>query len=199
MVADTLALCDHLDMDAVRLAGYSMGGWIAETICVQHPDRVRSAALIGSCNETTSWEKAITSVELAIAHSGVDLPRLFYACETMRYLPNSQLQDDGVVDAWLSMIGEMEAWPNPGREGQLAAAMGWMLDARRTDAWPDIRVPCLVLGFEHDVDSPPLRARAAAARIPGARFTEIADASHLGPMTHAGAVADELVGFFRDG
>ena len=52
--------------------------------------------------------------------------------------------------------------------------------------WPDIRVPCLVLGFEHDVDSPPVRAREAAAQIPGARFVEIAAASHLGPMTHVG-------------
>ena len=83
---------------------------------------MHSAALIGSCNVSTSWEKAITSVELDIAQSGVELPRLFYATETLRYLPNSALQDDATVDAWLSMIGDMEVWPNPGREGQLAAA-----------------------------------------------------------------------------
>jgi 3-oxoadipate enol-lactonase/4-carboxymuconolactone decarboxylase len=59
-------------------------------------------------------------------------------------------------------------------------------------------VPVLVLAFEHDVDSPPARAREAAAQIPGARVTEIAGASHLGPMTHATAVAAELVSFFTE-
>jgi pimeloyl-ACP methyl ester carboxylesterase len=198
MVDDTVGLLDHLGIGAARLAGYSMGGWIAETMCARRPERVVAAALIGSCNVPTSWEKAITSVELSIAHSGVELPRLFYATETIRYLPNSELQDDAVVDAWLSMIGDMEVWPNPGREGQYAACMALSLDTERMKLWPDLSVPILVLGFEHDVDSPPDRARQAAAQIPGARFREIAGASHLGPMTHASAVAAELVSFFTE-
>jgi pimeloyl-ACP methyl ester carboxylesterase len=53
------------------------------------------------------------------------------------------------------------------------------------------------MAYEHDVDSPPAHARAAAARIPGARYVEIADCSHLAPFTHAGAVADVLLEFFR--
>src|SRR6266550_1275797 len=30
MVDDTLGLLDHLGLDRVRIAGYSMGGWVAE-------------------------------------------------------------------------------------------------------------------------------------------------------------------------
>ncbi len=70
------------------------------------------------------------------------------------------------------------------------------LDSDRTRAWPDITVPCLVLAFEHDIDSPPAHAREAAAQIPAARYAEIPDSSHLGVFTHAGAVAKELVDFF---
>jgi 3-oxoadipate enol-lactonase len=55
--------------------------------------------------------------------------------------------------------------------------------------------PCLVLAFEHDVDSPPARAREAAAMIPGARFVEVAGASHLGVFTHAEAVSAAIVAF----
>ena len=57
-------------------------------------------------------------------------------------------------------------------------------------------VPCLVLAFEHDVDSPPARAKEAATRIPDARFVEIADASHLAVFTHGDQVAAALVEFF---
>ena len=125
-----------------------------------------------------------------------DLPRLFYATETLRYLPNHALQQDEVVEAWLAMIGDQPPWPNPGRLGQYEACLSWSLDLARTNAWPSIRVPCLVLAFEHDVDSPPARSREAAARIPNARFVEIADASHLGVFTHGDQVAAALVEFF---
>ncbi len=198
MAGDTLALLDHLGIERARLAGYSMGGWIAETVCARRPERVSAAALIGSCNVSTSWERAVTAAELALARSGAELPPIFYAVETLRYLPNSELQDDATVDAWLALIGDLEVWPNPGREGQLAAAMGWILDEGRVAAWADLSVPVLVLAFEHDVDSPPARAEEAAARIPGARFSLLPGASHLAPMTHPEEVAGELVGFFRD-
>ncbi len=99
LVADTLGLLDHLGMASVRIAGHSMGGWVAETLAIRHPGRVRGAALMGSCNVATAWEKAITAVEVQLARSDLPLPALFYATETLRYLPNHDLQDDAVVEA----------------------------------------------------------------------------------------------------
>ena len=196
LVADTLGLLDHLGLDRVRVAGHSMGGWVAETLAIRHPERIRAAALMGSCNVATEWEKAITRVERDLARLDVDLPPLFYACETLRYLPNRDLQDDEIVGGWLAMIADLPPTPNPGRLGQFEACLAWSLDLERTAAWRDIAVPCLVLAFEHDVDSPPQRAREAAALIPGARYAEIPDASHLGVFTHAAAVGAVLVDFF---
>jgi len=196
LVVDTLGLLDHLGIDTARVAGHSMGGWVAETLAIRHPTRVRAAALLGSCNVATSWEKAITTVERDLARLDHDLPPLFYATETLRYLPNRELQDDRVVDAWLAMIGDQAPWPNPGRLGQYEACLRWSEDLARTQAWPSIRVPCLVLAFEHDVDSPPARAREAATVIPGARFEELPAMSHLAPFTHPAEVASVLVDFF---
>jgi pimeloyl-ACP methyl ester carboxylesterase len=135
MVADTLGLLDHLGMETVRIAGHSMGGWIVETMAIRHPERVLGAVMMGSCNVATSWEKAITTVERDLARLDFALPPLFYATETLRYLPNRDLQDDGVVDAWLGMIGDLEPWPNPGRLGQYEAALAWSLDLERVQGW----------------------------------------------------------------
>ena len=57
-----------------------------------------------------------------------ELPPLFYATETMRYLPNQDLQDDATVDTWLMFIGDHEPWPNPGRLGQYEACLAWSTD-----------------------------------------------------------------------
>lgn len=196
MVADTLGLLDHLQIERAHIAGHSMGGWIAETIATRHGDRVRGAAFLGSCNAPTAWEKAITTVERDLSRLDLDLPRLFYATETLRYLPNKDLQDNEIVDTWLMFIGDQEVWPNPGRLGQYEACLAWSTDPAHGEGWPSIVVPCLIMAYEHDVDSPPAYAREAAATIPGARYVEIADTSHLAPFTHGEQVGAVLVEFF---
>ncbi len=197
MSDDALGLLDHLGWhDPVRVAGHSLGGWIAETLVLDHPERILAASFMGSANRPTAWEVAITTVERDLARLDYDLPPLFYATETLRYLPPHDLQDDEVVDTWLSLIAEVEPWPNPGRLGQYEAALAWSSDPARTTAWPGIEVPCLVVAFEHDIDSPPDRARRAAATIPGARYVEVSGASHLGILTHVPQVAAALVDYF---
>jgi thioesterase CepJ len=196
MMGDTIALLDHLGIADARIAGHSMGGWIAETIAARYPERVRAAAFLGSCNVPTAWEKAITTVERDLARLDLDLPPLFYATETLRYLPNHDLQNDTLVETWLALAGNPDPWLNPGRLGQYEACLAWSTDPHHGDAWPTISVPCLIMAYEHDIDSPPEHARAAAARIPGARYLEIPDCSHLAPFTHAAAVGDALVEYF---
>src|SRR5213592_4828053 len=38
LVADTLGLCDHLEIHTATFVGHSMGGWVAETIAIRHPE-----------------------------------------------------------------------------------------------------------------------------------------------------------------
>jgi pimeloyl-ACP methyl ester carboxylesterase len=48
MAADTVGLLDALGLDSVHLVGASMGGFIAQTIAIEHPTRVRSLTSIMS-------------------------------------------------------------------------------------------------------------------------------------------------------
>lgn len=195
MVEDTIGLIDHLGLQKVSVVGYSMGGWIAETLAYRYPERIDAAVFIGSLNDGTSWEIAVTTVERDLAKLDPPLPHLHAAVETMRYLPNSELQKDSVVNDWLSLIADLPPWSNPGKLGQYEAALSWSTDRDRTKRWPEIKVPCMALSFEHDIDSPPARAREAVAQIPGCEFVEIAEASHLGVFTHSDQVGAVVSGF----
>ena len=197
MVADTIGLLDHLEMGSVRIAGHSMGGWVAETLAIRHPDRVRGRSPhgelqrgdgLGDDHHHGGARPGPTRLRHAVA--------LYYAAETLRYLPNHELQDDAVVEAWLGRARGPAGLAQPGRLGQYEACLAWSADHVRTEAWSTISVPCLVLAFEHDIDSPPARARQAAGPIPGARYVEIAGASHLGIFTHGPEVGRALVEFF---
>ena len=56
-------------------------------------------------------------------------------------------------------------------------------------------VPCLVLTFEHDIDSPPQHAPRRGRHHSGARFAEIPGSSHLAPYTHPVPVVDAIIEF----
>jgi pimeloyl-ACP methyl ester carboxylesterase len=43
---DLAALLDALDLDAVHVAGHSMGGGVALQLAIDHPPRVRSLVLV---------------------------------------------------------------------------------------------------------------------------------------------------------
>lgn len=55
MSADIVAVLDDLGLGSAHILGHSLGGQIAQELCLSHPDRVRSLALVNSWARTDGY------------------------------------------------------------------------------------------------------------------------------------------------
>jgi pimeloyl-ACP methyl ester carboxylesterase len=72
MAADAFGLLDHLGLTSAHLCGVSMGGMIAQSMAIAHPDRVRSLTSIMSTTgkRTVGWQHPSLLPNLLARRSG---------------------------------------------------------------------------------------------------------------------------------
>src|SRR5258706_4809927 len=96
---------------------------------------------------------------------------------------------DEAMERWWSERARGSASPGAARALVL---MNSQIDIR--DVLPTVRVPTLVLHRAGDRDSRPEEGRYIAARIPGARYIELAGADHA-PWIDADQIVDHIAEF----
>ncbi len=197
IAADAAGLIEHLGIAPCRIAGFSLGGFVAEELASRRRDLVRAAALLASAGTITAYGRLVIETGLELAATGLELPRRRRIKDVLaEILTPAQLQNDVLVKSWLELFEALPEWGNPGRHGQYAAAHDWLQQAGAADRRAAISAPLLAVAFEHDIAFPPTSGR-RFAEATGAELAVIPDAGHGGPFTHAAAVADRLIEFFR--
>jgi pimeloyl-ACP methyl ester carboxylesterase len=171
--------------DTFALAGLSMGGYVAQEIMRQEPERVERLALIDTQARPDTAEQVKTRQGL-IRLAGLGK----FKGVTPRLLPNlvhkDRLEDPAVRDVVLEMAA---------RIGQEAFARQQTAIMGRQDSRGDlhaIRVPTVVMCGRQDILTPPELHQEMAEAIPGAKLVIIEVCGHLAPLEQPDAVTAVL-------
>ena len=178
MAADAVGLLDALGIEKAHVVGASMGGAIAQTMAIEHPDRVRSLTSMMS-----------TTGNMSVGQPSPDVLREVFSgpCAVTR---------DEVIQQMLRAFRAVGSPKYPADESDIAARAGRAYDrshdpagvARqavatvasgdRTERLRQLRVPTLVIHGLADRMCDPSGGRATAEAIPGAELFLIEGMGH---------------------
>jgi pimeloyl-ACP methyl ester carboxylesterase len=177
MAADTVALLDGLGLTDVHLVGASMGGFIAQTVALQHPGRVRTLTLImtSTGSRLVGQPKPWIGPRL-LRHAAADrAAAIASVVEIFRLIGSRGFPFDEEYLRELAGRSWDRGYNPPGYLRQLAAVTA---QPNRTAELGRIAVPTLVIHGLHDPLVAPSGGIALTRAIPGARFIGYSGMGH---------------------
>jgi pimeloyl-ACP methyl ester carboxylesterase len=191
MTVDSIALLDHLGIERTAVAGWSMGGMIAQALVRQAPDRVAALGLISTHTGGPDCVDAAPGVfQVLIDHSGTPREQATRLLSLL-FPPDRAAEADQrfgeIVAAARAVLPERVLFM------QEDAIVGWH---GRPTSLPviDASVPVAVVHGGSDTVVPPGNAEVLARFHPGATVTILSECAHAPMAQEPAAVADALVG-----
>ncbi|WGL50994.1 alpha/beta fold hydrolase [Nocardioides sp. BP30] len=197
-VADSLAVLDHLGIDAFLTAGWSGGGPRALACAALLPDRCRAAATIAGVApyraEGLDWFDGMAAENLEEYHAAEQGPEVYGALVTEQILPMLAATPDQIADAMGGLVTPVDkamvtddfadwmsrTFNHAGAQGAigvrddgLAAVAPWGFELA------DIRVPVAIWQGRQDAMVPYAHGAWLAEHVPGARAHLFEDEGHL--------------------
>jgi len=188
---DAVGVLDALGIRAAHIVGASMGGFIAQLVAINHPDRVLSLTSImsGPGGEDAVLPTPEASVVLTQKPGTTRDERIALAVLARRVLVGEGNPFDVEKETRRAELLYERSYYPLGFGRQLVA----ILAARsRLPALAGVKVPTLVV---HGIDDPlvPIEnGRRVAAAVPGARLMELEGTGHNLPERHWPALADAI-------
>jgi pimeloyl-ACP methyl ester carboxylesterase len=167
------------------LAGLSMGGYIAQQIVLQAPERVARLALLDTGSRADTPERKERRLQLN------EMARREGAARVQQELLPLLIHADRLADkTFVDLIVQMAT--DTGVEAFLRQHAALMARGDNRPLLSGIRCPTLVLVGRQDVLTPLELSEEMAGAIPGARLQVIEDCGHLSTLEQPDAVNHAL-------
>jgi pimeloyl-ACP methyl ester carboxylesterase len=195
MAADTVGVLDHLGIDAAHIFGVSMGGMIAQTVAIEHPDRV---ATLTSVMSTTGDLDVGNPTGEAMALLMSAPPRTREQAQDTAVQGAAVCGSPGLYDEDELRATAARAWDrgyNPqGTARQLAAILA---SGSRSAGLASVDLPALVIHGAADTLIHPSGGERTAEVIPDAKLVVIDGMGHDLPRSLWPHITDLLVDHAR--
>lgn len=187
LMADAVALLDHVGVARTHWCGLSIGGMMGYGLAQDHGDRLLSLIACDSRPDAPPDYQAYFQhrIDLAAADG---MEGLVQPTIERWFTPESVAGNIAVLDSVRAMIRSTD---RTGHAGCCAALKTLAFGARLGE----IRVPTLIIGGAKDKGAPPEALAEAARAIPGARHVVIPDAGHISNLENPAAFNAALKGF----
>jgi pimeloyl-ACP methyl ester carboxylesterase len=196
MAADAVGLMKTLDISAAHIVGASMGGFIAQLVALNHPDRVLTlTSMISGPNGEDQVQPTPEAMALLLAPvPATREERIELGVRSKKELLGPADPFDGSYERVRVAAAVDRAYHPAGFVRQLQAITA---APSRLSRLAEVRVPTLVVHGDADILVPVENGRLVAAAIPGARLLEIAGMGHDVPRRVWPQVVDAIAELAR--
>jgi pimeloyl-ACP methyl ester carboxylesterase len=187
---DLVARIAVLGIARCHVAGFSLGGLVAQAFALGHRDRLDKLALISTVAGRTPPEQARVLERLEIVAAGI--PGDHFRNSVERWFT------DGFRQANPELMAALEALNRANDPGCYAAAYRVLALTDFAERLPEISAETLVMTGEHDQGSNPRMAQLMAERIPGAVLRILPGLRHS-ILIEAPELVGQVLGDFLSG
>lgn len=178
MADDGFALLSALQIERAHIVGASMGGMIAQTMAIEHPERVLTlTSMMSTTGEPEYGQSSPEALEALLAPAATSREEYVASADTW-LLWHSSRYPEAEQNRALAAESYDRGHNPPGTLRQLAAMLA---SGPRTAGLRQLRVPTLVIHGREDTLISPSGGERTAELVEGAKHVVIEDMSHDRP------------------
>lgn len=197
LAADTVGLLDALEIEKAIILGHSMGGFIAQAIALDYPERVDQLILC-STNFGGPNHIPISAEAWEVFSDTTSDPYIrFYNGLKVSTAPDWAAANQTTVQEWVDwrVANPMDMG---GYMAQLEIGVGLLEeDACFEKKLPKIKIPTLIIHGAHDLVVPTGNAELLAAQIPSSKMEILPDAGHFFPIETPETASNLVIEFAK--
>lgn len=191
MANDTVAVLDANGIDQAHIVGTSLGGMIAQTVAIDHPNRTKTLTSIMSAPSRSAAIRDESEDEAVSASLTMDMsdPNTYVDIQVEGYRVTSGPHFDPVYQRKILQKSFDRCYHPDGWSYQMMAAGS---SGSREAKLAALNMPALVIHGGVDPLIPPKGGEMTAAAIPGAKLVIYNDMGHNLPRPRWGDIASEI-------